>query len=228
METSDQLIENGRLLLTLNTAQRAVERSELANCLFLKGQVMERMDKPKEEIIKLQDEAIELEELNARISKDKKKTPLLAKLYRVKAQLIQVFDNRFDEALEIHKKAADVYKEIGNEEESAKLEQFLTTVGFYQKKKEKEGAEGESNAGGDETARKDTVDDDKEKKGEAEEDGEASQEEGEEESEVADDATQKRSDVGVGGGDSSGRVAAGVLGGLFTAVAAFALYKGTR
>ena len=190
---------------------------------------MERMNKPKEEIIKLQDEAIELEELNARISKDKKKTPLLAKLYRVKAQLIQVLDDRFDEALEITKKAADVYKEIGNGDEADKLEQFLTTVGFYQKKKEKEGADGEdSKAGGDETARKDTVDDDKEKKGDEEEDGKASQEEGEEESEAADDSTQKRRDVGAGGGESSGRVAAGVLGGLFTAVAAFAFYKGTR
>ena len=183
---------------------------------------MERLDKPKEEIIKLQDEAIELEELNAQISKDKKKTPLLGKLYRVKAQLIQVIDGRFDEALEITKKAADVYKELGNTEEAAMLEHLLTECGFYKKKPEKEKAEG------DETARKDTVDDDKEKKDDEEEDGEASQEEEEEESESAPSSAQKQKEVNAGGGGDGSRVAAGVLGGLFTAVAAFAFYKGTR
>ena len=160
LESCDRLIENGQTLLSLNRSQRHVERSELANYFFLKGQCMERLGKPKEEIITLQDEAIELEELNARISPDKKRTPLLAKLYRVKAQLLQVLDGRFDDSLEATKKAVDVYRELGNDKEAAMLEMLLKECGYGKKKP---AGDGET------TDRKDTVDDYKEKEEIAEE-----------------------------------------------------------
>eukprot|EP00353_Schmidingerella_taraikaensis_P000211 CAMPEP_0185594810 /NCGR_PEP_ID=MMETSP0434-20130131/76186_1 /TAXON_ID=626734 ORGANISM="Favella taraikaensis, Strain Fe Narragansett Bay" /NCGR_SAMPLE_ID=MMETSP0434 /ASSEMBLY_ACC=CAM_ASM_000379 /LENGTH=61 /DNA_ID=CAMNT_0028222383 /DNA_START=60 /DNA_END=245 /DNA_ORIENTATION=+ len=59
---------------------------------------MERLNKPTEDNIKLQDEAIELEEFNARTT-GKPKTHLLARLYRVKSHLLQVL-GRTDEAME--------------------------------------------------------------------------------------------------------------------------------
>ena len=94
--TADKLIGFQRHVITLSVSQKSAERSELANLIYLKGQSMERCRKPMEENLACQQEAIELEELNATES-GKPKSNLLGRLYRVKGQMYE-FLNRWEES----------------------------------------------------------------------------------------------------------------------------------
>ena len=86
LETAEKLIGLQRQVLALDISKPnlAAERTELANYIYLKGQSWERCRRSMQENIEFQEEAIELEELNAQES-GKPKSDLLGRLYTVKA-----------------------------------------------------------------------------------------------------------------------------------------------
>ena len=96
LETAEKLITFQRKVLALKVSQNnlEIERTELANYIYLKGQAWERCHRSMQENIEFQQEAIELEELNTQ-EIGKPKSDLLGRLYTVKAQmLIALGDNR--------------------------------------------------------------------------------------------------------------------------------------
>ena len=80
---------------------------------------MERLLYSKEDILKVQEEAVEMEE--AAQTEGKPKTDKLAKLYKVKAALLE-FIGRKEEAKAFFKRAADILRENGKEEEAKFIE----------------------------------------------------------------------------------------------------------
>ena len=101
------------------------ERSELSNLIYLKGQAMERNGLPMDQNLLCQDEAIEMEELNARET-GKPKSDLLARLYRVKGQMLEYLDKK-DEAVIESEKALEAYKALpgDNQDVIQRLEGYI-------------------------------------------------------------------------------------------------------
>lgn len=80
---------------------------------------MERLYRSKEEILVVQEEAVQLEE--AAQTEGKPKTDKLAKLYKVKAALLE-FVGRKEEAKDFFQKAIDILRENGKEQDAQFLE----------------------------------------------------------------------------------------------------------
>ena len=95
------------------------EKSELAQMLYIQGQTMERLLHPKEDILKVQEEAIELEE--AAQTEGKPKTPKLAKLYKIKAALLESMGHKV-EAIVFYQNAVDILRENDKEQEAEFIE----------------------------------------------------------------------------------------------------------
>ena len=126
LETANKLIEHQRKIIDLTVADKCAERSELANLIHLKGQAMERCQLGMEENLKCQEEAIELEELNAEESG--KQSDLLCRLYRVKAHMCEYL-GQAEEAVLSCEKALAAYRARSDGDHSeviGKLEGYIT------------------------------------------------------------------------------------------------------
>ena len=125
LQTAEKLIAYQREILEMKVAHLPAERTELANLIYLKGQALERCQMPMEENLKCQEEAIQLEELNARET-GKPRSDLLGRLYRVKAQMLEYLKQN-EESKTACEQALQVYKELpgDHKEVVGQLERYL-------------------------------------------------------------------------------------------------------
>lgn len=119
LDICEEVLAHQRAIIKMPCANVKAETSELAQLLFLKGQAMERMGLPKGEILKVQEETVALEESVQ--EEGKPKSERLAKLYRVKAALLE-YEGCTEEAKDCFAKAVEIYRENGQQVQADQLQ----------------------------------------------------------------------------------------------------------
>ena len=125
LDICDEMVAHQRAILKMPCTDVKAEASELAQLLFLKGQAMERMGLPKGEILKVQEETVALEE--SAQEEGKPKSEKLAKLYKVKAALLE-YEGRTEEAKDCFAKAVEIYRENGQQAQADQLQGHASEI----------------------------------------------------------------------------------------------------